>query len=179
MKKLKFSLFFSFLLVIGVANAQSETDSCTQHSPLKREKFRLAVDMPNGSVLKKDELKFMLSNDQFEAYNYARGRYVASIPLLSVGTTYFTLGSIFLGMWFSFGLPVKNAGLAIIFLIVSPLCYTVSLSFLIPGITLIVNSKNRLNNIVNDYNSQYKLSYQPVKLHFGFVGNGIGLKLTF
>jgi hypothetical protein len=51
--------------------------------------------------------------------------------------------------------------------------------FFIPGITVIVNSKNRLNKIAKDYNSQYKLSYQPVKLHFGVVWNGIGLKLTF
>ena len=167
---LTFTLFISFCAV----NAQ--TDSCTQHSPLKREKFRLAVDMPNGSVLKKDELKFMLSNDQFRGYNHARRCYVAAIPLLSVGTTYFTLGSILLSAGLSEYPRTLGGGLAIM---VGAISLGIGSAFLIPGISLISYSAIKLNRIAKDYNSQYKLSYQPVKLHFGFVGNGIGLKLTF
>ena len=167
MKNHKFLLFFSILLVIGVANAQSETDSCTQYSPLKREKFRLAVDMPNGSVLKKDELKFMLSNDQFRAYNHARRCYIASISLLSV-SSFFSLGII---------LGIIDGGIG--GGVVAAISFAPMIACFIPGLVLINYSSEKLNRIAKDYNSQYKLSYQPVKLHFGFVGNGIGLKLTF
>jgi len=157
----------------------AQTDTSTQHSPLKREKFRLAVDMPNSPALKKDELKLLLPQDQLRGYNHARRCYIASIPLLSIGAACAAWGSFFLVGGIIQTEIYKDAFSGSILALAGFAGIVVSLPFLIPGVTLIVNSKNRLNNIVNDYNSPHTFSYQPVKLNLGFVGNGIGIKLTF
>jgi hypothetical protein len=162
---LKQFLTLLFLLTISVANAQ--TDTCTQHSLLKRKKFRLAFDTPNSSVLKKEELKLVLSNDQFSGYNHARRCYIASIPLFSIAS-FFSLGV---------GLGILDGGIG--GGVVAAISFVPMIVCFIPGLILINYSAGKLNRIAKDYNSQYKLSYQPVKLHFGVVGNGIGMKLTF
>ena len=163
----------TFVLFVSFCAVNAQTDTSTQHSPLKREKFRLAVDMPNSPVLKKDELKLMLPQKQFRGYNHARRCYIASIPLLSIGTGFFAAGIV---MTIDASISTRDNMLSSYTFAVYTGC---AAEFLIPGIILITYSKNKLNSVAEDYNSQHTFSYQPVKLNLGFVGNGIGLKLTF
>ena len=173
MKKL-FILILPIALIMGVANAQ--TDSSVQNANLKRENFRLAFDTPNSSVLKKEELKILLSDKQFSTYNHARSCYIASIPLLTVSSVFFTFGSFFLVA----GLSTEGLTKAIAMMI-SIANFGVTSIFLIPGTTLIIYSAKKLNNIAEDYNNQRLSSYyqRNVQLNFGFTQNGICFKLNF
>jgi hypothetical protein len=166
MKKIKFLLFFSILLMLGITNAQQETGTCPQYSHLKRIKFRLAFDTPNSPVLKQEQLFSMFSYSQYEDYRHARRCYAASISLFSLAA-------------YCTGFGIVTTSMSYFDTVVILYCGVPTLALLISGTTLIIHSKKRLNRIAKDYNSQYKLSYQPVKLHFGIVGNGIGMKLTF
>jgi hypothetical protein len=168
-KQFMLKSFITFLLFVNFCVANAQTDSSVQHSILKREKFRLAVDMQNGGkpiVLKKEQLFSMLSYSQYEGYNHARRCYYGSIPLFAFAA-------------YSTGLGVSLAILGGFEPIIILACGVPMLSFVISGAILINYSKRKLNRTAFDYNSQHKLSYLPVKLHFGFVGNGVGLKLTF
>jgi len=174
MNKIRFLLFFSSLCIMGITNAQ--TDSLEQHFDLKRTKFRLAYNVPNGmdnglqqSVLTKERLQVLLSDNQFNAYNHARRCYIASIPLLSIAGLYTTLGGVFLGTGETLGV------------FVSYVCFGCAFACLVPGITLIVHSSNKLAQLVEDYNNpRYSSHFQTnLQIRLGFVDNGIGVKLNF
>jgi len=173
MKKLLI-LILSIVLILGVANAQ--TDSCVQNANLKREKFRLAFDTPNSSVLEKEELKILLSDKQFRTYNHARRCYIASIPLLAGGGGIVVAGSVLLGIGlFSYNHFVPPAiGACVI------MGYGVLVG-IVPGVILITHSAKKLNRIALDYNNQRYSSYyqRNMQLNFGFTQNGIGFKLNF
>jgi len=173
MKKL-FILILPIALIMGVANAQ--TDSSVRNANLKRENFRLAFDTPNSSVLKKEELKILLSNKQFKTYNHARRCYIASIPLLAGGACLTTASAVLLGI------DIFCYGGADIYII--PACALLGYATLfgiIPGIILITHSAKKLNAIALDYNNQRLSSYyqRNIQLNFGFTQNGIGFKLSF
>jgi len=166
-------LILPIALIMGVANAQ--TDSCVQNANLKREKFRLAFDTPNSSVLEKEDLKILLSDNQFKTYNHARSCYIASIPLLTGGACVIAASGLFLGVGLS-----NNHGLDIIV----PSCALFGYAILFgiaPGVILITHSAKKLNGIALDYNNQRLSSYyqRNVQLNFGFTQNGIGFKLNF
>ena len=166
-------LAVSLLLVFqNVTNAQS--DICVQNSNLKREKFRLSFDTPNSSVLKKEELRLLLSENQFKTYNHARRCYVASIPLLSLSACCITAGSILLvaGLRNNWGGILLEASYA---------AFGEALVFLVSGAILITHSAKKLNQIAENYNNQpYTSHYQRnIQLNFGFTQNGIGLNLSF
>ena len=172
-KVIIFAISFLFAFQNDI-NAQG--DSCAADAILKRVKFRLAADTPNSinnvakqPVLKKEELQLLLSDRQFKAYNHARRCYHASIPLLSIGAVFYTLG---LGM----AIPAvisDNLGTALECVFFCSIAYP----FLIPGVILISHSAKKLNKIANDYNSRH---YQSnLQIQFGFSGNGIGVKLNF
>ncbi|MCL2132704.1 MAG: hypothetical protein FWH36_09720 [Lentimicrobiaceae bacterium] len=166
---MKRAIFFSIILLFAFQNvANAQGDSCAEYSNLKRVKFRLAADVPNGmdnavKILDKEELQLLLSDRQFKTYNHARRCYVASIPLLSLAGVSFALVAVS-GM-------IDNPFLAII----SACAF--SYVFLPPGLTLILYSAKKLNKIANDFNSR---NYQSnLQIQCGFVGNGIGIKLNF
>ena len=159
--------------IIAINGANAQTDSSIQNANLEREKFRLAFDVSNSSVLEKEELKILLSDKQFSTYNHARRCYVASIPLLAGGACLATASGILLsiGLFRSYDqmvAPYVLFGYANLFGI-------------IPGIILITHSAKKLNNIAEDYNNQRLSSYyqRNVQLNFGFTQNGIGFKLNF
>jgi len=173
-------IFFSIILLFAfqnVANAQS--DSSAAYSNMRRVNFRLVADMPNGMeqpFLYKKQLQQILSEDQFDDYNNARACYIGSIPLLSVGTACATWGVFFLVMGMASGIQGDDWSSGFAILLSAP-GFLASIPFLIPGINLIVNSKRKLNKIANDFNS---LHYQSnLQIQCGFVGNGIGIKLSF
>ena len=173
--KTRFLLILLILSVIGVTNAQS--DSCAEYSNMRRVKFRLAADMPNGmdnavKILDKEELQLLLSDRQFKTYNHARSCYIASIPLLSFSAYLTICGSVILGI----GLVQNDSG-ADLLGVISYFAFGEALLFLIPGTTLIIYSAKKLNKIANDFNS---LHYQSnLQIRCGFVGNGIGIRLCF
>jgi len=164
-------LILPIALIMGIANAQ--TDSCVQNANVKREKFRLAFDTPNSSVLKKEELKILLSDNQFRTYKHARRCYVASIPLLAGGACLATASGILLSIGLFRGYDQMVAPYV--------LFGYANLFGIIPGIILITHSAKKLNGIALDYNNQRLSSYyqRNVQLNFGFTQNGIGFKLNF
>jgi len=164
-------LILPIVLIMGVANAQ--TDSCVQNANLKREKFRLAFDTPNSSVLEKEALRFLLSEDQFSAYNHARRCFIASVFLLSAAAIPTSLGGYFLIAGYA------NTNLMAV--IGSFILFGYASLGIIPGVILITHSAKKLNGIALDYNNQRLSSYyqRNVQLNFGFTQNGIGFKLNF
>jgi len=166
MNKLTILAVLLLLVFQNVTIAQS--DICVQNSNLKREKFRLAFDTPNSSVLKKEQLYSMFSYSQYEDYNLARRCYFASIPLFSLAA-YAT----------GFGVVISNIGFfdPIIILI----CGVPALALAISGTILIIYSAKKLNQIAENYNNQrYTSHYQRnIQLNFGFTQNGIGFNLSF
>jgi len=173
-------LIFPIVLIMGAANAQSDT--CVQNSNLKREKFRLAFDVPNGSVLKKEKLQILLSKDLFKTYNHARRCYIASIPLLAGSACVTTASVILLGMdifyYSHYNLNIGDGP----YIIPSCALFGYAVLFgIIPGIVLITHSAKKLNRITEDYNNQRYISHyqRNIQLNFGFTQNGIGFKLNF
>ena len=167
------------LLLSSDLDLQVQSNDFLQNSDLKRKGFKLATET---SVLEKEQLKTMLSENQFRGYNHARRCYIASIPMLSLGAGFTTLGFVFLYKSYH----VTSTGIA--FIIESGLTTLLSYAFLgygvaylVSGVVLITHSAIRLNNIAENYNKQRHSSYfqNGLQLNLGFVDNGIGVKLRF
>jgi len=191
MKKIQFLIILCFVGIVQTVTAQS--DSLVHNTNIKREKFRLAVVESNSidnelkaGILKKDQLQLLLSHDQFRAYKHARRCYHASIPLLSLSACGIAVTCMYLGIGIH---DIRHrtltqrlnhqGGLAFA---VSFIFFTAgTLPYLISGVTLIVYSKKKLDNIAESYNKQYHSSFyhSNIRMNFGFTQNGIGLKLTF
>jgi hypothetical protein len=177
MKKV-FLLILSIALIMGVANAQS--DSCVEYSYLKRMEFRLNGVYKNADnvlmriVLGKKELQPLLSEEQFEDYNIARRCYIASVPLLISEYVVFVAG-----IW---AMLQYDPNAFLDFNILVGLAFW-GVSFLIsaPEIASITYSAKEINKIAKDYNNQRYSSYyqRNIQLNFGFTQNGIGFKLSF
>jgi hypothetical protein len=192
MKKIILYLTAIFLLLVKMANAQS--NSLVQQSEMKREKFRLAIVESNGldnkfkqTALKKYQLQLLFSEKQFSTYNHARSCYHASIPLLSLAACGVAGTGLFLGVNIHDIIHHPNRyqdrdgdPIALRFAFAWS-CFAVTSLFLIPGLTLIIYSAKKLNRIVENYNTQhYSSFYQSnIQINFGFTTNGIGMKLTF
>ena len=173
-------IFFNILLLFAFQNVvNAQGDGCAAYSNMRRVNFRLAADMPNGMeqpFLYKKQLQFLLSEDQFQTYNNARACYIGSIPLLSVGTACAAWGVFFFVGGIASGIQGDDWSSGFLMLLSAP-GFIASVPFLIPGVNLIVNSKRKLNKIANDFNSRH---YQSnLQIQCGFVGNGIGIKLSF
>ena len=179
-------IFFSIILLFAFQNvANAQFDSSAAYSNLKRVKFRLAADVPNSidnavKKLYKKQLQQILSEDQFDDYKNVRRCYIASIPLLSITAVCAAWGVFFLVDGIASGIQGGNwnAGFA---MELSAVGFLVSIPFSIPGLTLIVNSAKKLNEIADDYNNKrYSSQYQSnLQIQCGFVGNGIGIRLSF
>jgi hypothetical protein len=191
MKKIRYLLVLCFIAILflfaGITNAQS--NSLVQQSDMKREKFRLAIVETNGinngveqTVLKKEQLQLLLSDNQFNNYKRARRCYHASIPLLSlsacglVGTTVALGFGIFGGHHYDPDRPTMNLGLPFAMFFAAG-----TLPFLIPGVILITHSTKKLNRIAENYNIQhYSSFYQSnIQINFSFTSNGIRMRLSF
>ena len=165
-------LVFGIFCIVSV-NLYAQSDSLLQNSDMQRHRFKLAM---GTTILEKDQLQTMLSSLQFSNYNHTRLCYIASIPLLSVAGYYTACGSIFLGL----GWRGETLGEGLL-VVMSYACFGYAFACLVPGVTLIVHSAKKMNNIVDDYNKHRQSSYfqNGLQLNYGFVGNGIGLSLRF
>jgi hypothetical protein len=177
-------LIFVVLCVVSI-NLQAQSDSLLRNSDMRRKGFKLAVDVSNDAngdeivVLEKEQLQTILSDVQFHNYKVARRCYVASIPLLAYGVSYFTVSAICLGIGLYNAHYHPNAWDFSLF--ISEVTFGMSIPFLISGTILITNSAKKLNNIVEGYNKQRHLSHfqNGLQLNFGVVNNGIGVRLRF
>ena len=162
------------LLVVSV-NLQAQSNDFLQNSDLKRKGFKLAIDVPNETksmvVLKKEQLYTMFSYEQFRSYKVARNCFVASIPLLAIGTGYLAASFAIFG--------ASLMGAHYFFMAAIPL--GISVPFLVSGIVLITHSAKRISGIAENYNKQRHGSYfqNGLQVNFGLVDNGIGVKLRF
>ncbi|MDR0205724.1 MAG: hypothetical protein LBI45_00455 [Bacteroidales bacterium] len=158
-----------------------DSDSCLQPFSLIRVKFFcLAYDMSTTvekgikqSILKKEDLQNLLSENQFKTYKQARSYYVTSVPLLSIGAGYLAAGSACLIVFRDFiDSPFITRTSIVIFGVAS--------ACLIPGTVLIIYSSRKLNKLSNEYNTQSNSSYQS-KFQINIIGtqNGIGFKMNF
>ena len=176
MKNNWFYRFLAVAIFLSMTNIQAQSNDLLLNSDMRRYQSKLAVDVlieneVRGRILKKEQLQRMLSKEQFYDYRMAHNCYIASIPLISLGTGFSILG---LGIL----LVMENRFSAGILFLLST---GIGITFLTPGIALIVFGKNELNRIAVNYNKQRQSSYfqNGLQVNFGLVDNGIGVKLRF
>ena len=167
------------LLQSSDMNLQVQSNDLLLNSDLKKKGFRLALDVPrdatenNASMvaLKRSELKMILPDEQFRSYKVSRNCFVASFPLLTLGTA--CLATSFA----IFGASLMGAH----YMPMAAIPLGLSVPFLVPGIILMVHSAKRIDKIADNYNKQRQSSYfqNGLQLNLGLVDNGIGVKLRF
>jgi hypothetical protein len=181
----KFLLSAIFCLIS--INLQAQSDSLLRNSDLERIQSKLAINVSNENgqstiVLKNDQLRMLLSNEQFQNYEIAHNRYVTSIPLLAIGVCDLTLSTMFLVRGFSRSTFAEyQTTIDLGSFIISGLFLIKSLPFLITGTILRNSGVKTLNNIAKDYNQYRQTSHfqNGLQLNFGLVGNGIGMQVQF
>ena len=185
MKK-KLFLLGVFYFVFACALAQQ------QNIFIERSGGRLAITPFNSNtnpvILTDEQLQELFSDEQYSAYKIAHKYYIASIPLWAIAGTGITISTAFVAVrifgegipWLYYNDKSPEVHTGLILYIIGAVGMGMTLTALIPGITLMVHGTKALDKIANNYNLQQKLTYQrEIKLKLGLVGNGIGFTLIF
>lgn len=145
--------------IIKAANAGISVPTALKNKPYS------ILDATTGKKLSKEELKLILSNDQFESYLTSQKMKKAAIPLAIAGAGVAAAGAI-LGIVASNNDNVDMAGAADAAIGAGVVGIIVALPFSIIA-------QNKVRNIVEDYNKQRGM------LSLASTQNGFGLIYTF
>lgn len=139
--------------IIKAANAGISVPTALKNKPYS------ILDATTGKKLSKEELKLILSNDQFESYLTSQKMKKAAIPLAIAGAAVTVAGAFLMNEGAEAGIASATIGAGVVGIIVA--------------LPFSIIAQNKVRNIVEDYNKQRGM------LSLASTQNGFGLIYTF